>query len=440
LATKSTFLLQGHMNHAPQKQTDARRAVIGADIRYVLAGLAVGCLLVLVKVIVEITPLGPWAERQVYELLVEQIPNFSRKGPGVVVVDIGHLEGGENPATGGLVPTGREALLELLEQLKVQRPLAIGIDIDFSPTPTGWATPGDPVFFDRCLVIDAGGVPVRLGVYRTMREPREAWLGAPKYAALAASLWLPDGDTRRLPMDIRVEGASERLLTLGAAVAVPARAREQRPWHALFTQAVVHRTQVFERNSPAVHLSDVLVNYALQDQMKREMLPLATPADIVKHRDDLRGKIVLIGDGRNPRAIDMFPVPNSAINHAPGVMLHASLANTLFQAPLYEFTHLARLVIDVTLLLVVLVAIVVTKRMTRSKTHKAAEAVELRVIRWTVLAIVLGGFALVIYFQVLWLDFLLVCFFLLVHPRVEQWIHSLLHRVNAPTKHEGASS
>jgi CHASE2 domain-containing sensor protein len=417
-----------------------RQRGFAADARFIGFGLLVGLLLVLVKIALEISPFGLWAEKQVYSLLVEQMPKFSRKGPDVAIVDIAHIKGGDNPATGTLEPSSRGALLELLEALALERPLAIGLDIDFSPTPEGWVSSEDPAFLERCLEINARGIPVRLGIYRTMREPREAWLGTPKYAPLAASLWLPTEDTRRLPRDMTVEGSYDRLLILGAALAQAVSPAPEERWHAFLTQAVIERTRIFEPNTPAIRTTDVLINYSRHDQIMREMLPMATPADVVKHRDKLRGKILLIGDGHAPSGKDMFPVPNEEINHAPGVMLHASLANTMFREPLYELTHAARLLIDVLILLVVLIAIVITKRRTRRQTPRQAQAIELRVIRWTVLAVVVAGFSLVIYFQVLWLDFLLVCFFLLIHTRVEQWFHALIHRGAMSKSHERTSS
>ena len=193
---------------------------ISTNLRYFIVGFLATALLVTAKVSIECTFVGTWAEREAFDFLMSTLRHLSNSSAGVVVVDINHLRDGLPEAADPPFPTPREPIKALLSQIAKLNPLAIGVDIDFSPTAKfGWLKNDDPTFFfDYCLQLD-NKVPIRLGVYRSLREPREAWLGLPKYSELAGALWIPKEDARRLPVWFEASGTGTRVPSLPASLA-----------------------------------------------------------------------------------------------------------------------------------------------------------------------------------------------------------------------------
>jgi hypothetical protein len=390
----------------------------------------------LIKVGLEQTPVGRWAEKQTYAFLAGNLPSFAPGGPGVIILDIGHIPGGDGAVGEPPIVTSRKALRELLDAVVAAEPLAIGIDIDFSPNRNGWIDPGDPAFLDHCLRLSAR-VPIRVGVFRGMREHPDAWLGLPKYSSLAGAIWLPEEGARRLPISVSAAPGAPELPSLGAAVATGVGRGRNLLAHPLsfMLEPVTVEERAFELHGTPVVFREALVNYALIEQMKGEAPPAVSPADVRKYSDRIKNRVVFIGDLKAGPATDVFPIPGYVRNER-GVLLHASLAGTLLAHPIAEFSHTTRIVLDLLLGCVVAGVAIWAKR---RYGHREAHALEARAIGIAVALVLLCGFAFVIWFRVMWLDFLLVVVFLLLHPGAHAWLSSRIDRFRAPRR-GGASA
>lgn len=178
----------------------------------ILIGLLVTVLLTSAIKYAESTRPGKDAEKWLFANLQRLLPSFSEDLP-VLVVDTSRIPGGKDQVT------SREALKQTLTAIVAQRPAGVGVDIDFSPDVDGWQLDDDPKFFDFCLALTKeSGVPIYLGVYRTIGENSDTWLGSAKYKGLAAAL-RAENDTMRLPKWIQTRNSEEKLPLMSAALA-----------------------------------------------------------------------------------------------------------------------------------------------------------------------------------------------------------------------------
>jgi CHASE2 domain-containing sensor protein len=400
-------------------------------LRSIAVAFAVVIVLNLIKVGLEQTPLGRWAEKQTYSFLAGNLPSFAAGGPTVVVIDIGHIPGGAGVVGQAPTVTSRMALREILDALVAVEPLAIGIDVDFSPNRSGWIDKGDPAFLDHCLRLGAR-VPIRVGVFRGMRERPDDWLGLPKYSSLAGAIWLPEDGARRLPISVAAKAGAPELPSLGGAVATAVGRGRDLLAHPLsfMLQPVTEEERSFELHGTPVVFREALVNYGLVEQMKGEALIAATPADIRKYSDRIKNRVVFIGDLKAGPATDVFPIPGFSRDQR-GVLLHTSLAGTLLAHPIAEFSHTTRVVLDLILGCVIAGVALSAHRRYGSK---AAHALEARAVAITVALVIGCGIAFVIWFRVMWLDFLLVVVFLLLHPGAHAWFTKRIERFRSSEK------
>lgn len=392
--------------------------------RALLISLAVVALLLFVKLGVEETVVGRVFERETYGFLSRNAPGFGKGAPAVIVVDIGHLPGGMGAVGQPPVTTSREHLRELVDAIMLAEPLAIGIDIDFSPNRQGWIDERDPAFLDHCLRLNAR-VPIRVGVFRGLREAREAWLGLPEFAPLAGAIWPPAEGARRLPIAIEGRPGSALLPSLGAALAAGVAPGKDLLAHPLsFALAqVTTREAVFELHGAPIRIHEAIVNYAFLEQFDRETIVAATPGDIAKYADRIKNRVVLIGDLKAGSPADSFPVAGIERDQR-GVLLHAALVNTLIANPLSELSHTARIVLDVVIGVVIGAVVLHAARRGKVAAHRA----ERRAVWLAVLVVLLGGLALSAWFRIMWMDFFLVLVFVLLHPAVHAWFpHSTEH-------------
>src|SRR5215470_11872519 len=185
-------------------------------LRDVAIGLAIAVALILVKEwIDEKTDAGRQLELATYVWLQHRLEAREPDAQlPIVILDLSELKPQRiRGAQKNEEATPREALAKLLTTLIVDEgAYAVGVDVDFSPVQEGRlpVTPQDHEFFDYCLTLEkAEKRKVYLGVYRTVLETRDKWLGGEKYKEkykeLGASILAPRFEVSKMVNCVAVD-------------------------------------------------------------------------------------------------------------------------------------------------------------------------------------------------------------------------------------------
>jgi hypothetical protein len=412
---------------------DKRRRIL----RDALFSLAVAVLLIFAKEYFDAkTQAGEQLELATYGWLQHRLASLEPDAPfPIAIVDISDLKPqGVAGAQRGEEATPRKPLEDLLSTLLVnQGAYAAGVDVDFSPEQDGRLpiTPVDYDFFDFCLKLRADeNKKIYLGVYRTILLSREKWLGPEKYQSLAASILAPRREVTRMVNCIAVNEEEKcEGDTLAALLAVemrklmaPAETHVAARFPSIFDRVALQRL------SKDVAVGLFPVDYSqLKTLLSREhTYPFSEKQKVAGFGDFFRNKIVLLGDANADKSADKFIVPGEH-EPIPGVYIHASAIYTLSQAPLFQLSEQGRWIVDLMLAIVVIGTIGAIRwyyagRATNEFAHDKVEGMLIVVV--IVLSIAIGvGF--VHLHRVLWTDFVLAIFALLLHPMTERYTKGL---------------
>lgn len=439
------------------EEAGARTSRLVAPIACVVIGLLTMALIGGAKVVFERSSWGSDLQLWVFGKLQKQLGSIDRNNP-VVLLDISGLQGekpGDVPllcekesggATRGRKPV--HCLEEIIGALADQRPLAIAVDVDFSPKPTGYATEDDDKFFDYCLDLKRmRNLPIFLAVNRTKAAPPEAWLGDEKYKELAVAVAANKNDTSRMPLSVKATVSPEPLNTLSNALAqVYGQKESSRPpsWIRGALKDDEHKPHVeTQQEGSELTYDDRLVNYSKLDAMEREAKTDISSESVAQTGSWYSDKLVILGNVKHPVAPDIFIIPGRTVP-VGGVMLHASATYTLTKEPLFEFAPGVRLGIDLAIAGLIIAAVAVARyRRPDDLSWKGLQSASVVV---SVLVVFIAGWGLVWASGVMWLDFPLVAGALFLHPkletRLESWLRleTLIHKLAARRKRSPAAA
>jgi len=431
-------------NHPVAGETDSQHPAavnLRAHHRKVLTGffvsLAFTLLLVRLKMWAEPTVIGQEIEETSYGLLQHHLGAPTADTLRVVVLDISAIpmrpaDSLEPPSVAGLV-TDRTSLSKIVSSLDTEddKPMAIGLDVDFSPTAHGFADSADRGIFEDFLNLQSQrGNPIRVGVNNSISLGPDKWLFDPKYLPLATCIVVPNAEkgqsTRYMLEDIQVDyrtplapytaGESGHCPAMGFAL-VKAGVPDVPWWAKPFAETVVQESR--DRLSE----NKFLVDYSALDLLSASPPEIKPDTDMSKFRKDknltLANKVVLLGRTRN--TTDTFTVPGKPEKPYAGVFLHACAAYTLLERPLYRLKESGRFLLDF-VLSVAIFGIVLGFRWRPHSTH-VDEFLEHRLPQLLALfmavSLILFELLLVPRTHLMWDDFLLVAGVLLVHAPIE---------------------
>ena len=372
-----------------------------------------------IKLGVEHTSFGAHLEQLGYETLQHQL---SPDEMPVQIIDISDLEPEPFNVDGKTgVATPREPLQKMIDTMdKLERkPLAVGIDIDFAPGKDGYIHPRDPQFFQHCLGL---GVPVFLGIKRTHALPPELWLGSEEFEKLAASILIPNRDTRKMPEIIQTSEEFKPGRTMGGALADTFQRSRNKIMNLLVRAGLVELKSEEKFRQGGRH-EDFLVDYSPLETLMKQRLINFDPRDLRQNSRMLARKIVLAGDATVDKATDLVDVPGRPeLGPVPGVYLHACAAYTLARAPLYELRWQGRIIIDLLLSGGIFLAIMLIRLYYLNKTLKEVAAHRLQGL--FTLLVIIGALVIGVTFvqttRLMWDDFILVFAALVFHPSIER--------------------
>lgn len=389
---------------------------------FVFTGAIIAVVLIQVKLFAEHRPSWHTWELLAYEFLQTWAPLSDKPGKplSVVVVDIGKMPGGKDENT------PREALTHLINTVVEQSPLAIAVDIDFSPSDDGlYRTDEDPKFFDFCREQKSGprSTPIFLGVHENSTVSPDAWLGVPKYKDLAVNIAIDPLKTRRIPLWIQLDGWDDQLPSLSAALA---NLRGVKP--ADLPRWLQSAVDTNPREDEGYVYADTLVDYTRLDDIKKETViysPVPNrPTPVLSKSENLKDKLVIIGDVTD--AMDSFRVPGRDEGEFPGVYLHASAVHTLTTHPVFELTNKARLTVEIVVSgLIILGAAVIRYRYRMDP--DLSNAYQRRLTISCFVLVIVAVIVLVRYYNVFWFDFHLALLGLFLHLKLERVVDAFHH-------------
>ena len=402
-----------------EKQRDA--GACETIVLHIFWGLVVTFILLLTKEWLEVTPVGERLKANTYDLLQERLSSALNKDDlPVAVVDISESDALKPKRSDAVTP--REPLIKLMTAIAKQKPRAIGVDVDFSPEQGMYLTPADPEFFAACLRLgEVTNVPIFLGIFRSQALPADAWLGSRDYEPLAASIIVPT-DFKKMAQWMQVYGdTSRKVPTLSAALADAFHKSDRQPprllrWLLVSTEE--------KKLAPTTKVAEFLIDYSPLDALDQETTRLKAlvkqPEVASELREELTDKIVVIGGATLGKESDTFVAPNRS-SPIPGVYVHACAAYTLIKGPLYEWKPTIRLTLDILLSAIVFGIVVAVTEYYRLRTDSIVATRRLGVAVALLIACVVFvvGVALIPRTRIMWDDFLLVIFVVLVHPSVE---------------------
>ncbi len=388
-----------------------------------VVGLAITASLVLLQVVVGHREFGKQLEQMTYSMLqVRMLSSSGWRDLPVTVVDISGLTPVPIQSAGKTeLATPRGPLLDLVEAVAQQRPRAIGIDLDFSPTTHGYVTPSDHGFLESLLKIRGQGTPVYVGIYDSVVLCPKRWLGEEQFQPLAAYISVPKPEgrepSRRMVEWVWPAGVSERCDSLAYALVHTEQAPIPRLW-----RWGVRRAD--EKKKPKFSASDFLVDYGPLESLMSQRLPADNAGALINQRSRIAGKIVLLGRASPGQSTDQFNIPGRGMP-VPGVYLHATAAYTLLEAPLYELTPCwGRVTADVLAALMVFGSILVVRlyHSVRLGSDVAAHRLHVMLTAVVIVAVLMVGHFLVNTIRLIWIDYLMVIAGLLLHSPAERLV------------------
>ena len=392
---------------------------------FLTIGVVSTLLLVCLTILLEHSSLGHRYEVMAYEVLHQQLAPLDRlETLPVVVVDISKVPGGKDN------PTSSKTIGDIVASITAEHPRAIGIDIDFAPDGGAWRDDGDPDFFNRCIALKEEGTPVFLGVYKTIAEGPDRWLGVKRYAELAAAISVRGDNTLYVPHWLGADGQRLRMLSYQLAEAYfrpkPIPGPPRTIGWALRTE---DELQSIDLPSGKVTYTSTLVNYSKLEELQREAVRSISPQSVKEAGDLFANRIVILGDASNDLASDKFFVPGRE-RLVPGVFLHACTVNTLVREPLYEFKYPIRLAIDGLLALVILTIVAIVRKYKEKAENFDWHKLHVRCCSVAAILVIIAGLLLVRGTPIIWLDFIIVAIAVFVHPQVDEAISPHIQKSN----------
>jgi CHASE2 domain-containing sensor protein len=437
----------GHSSRVPAKVRGHRgwRDYLPRIAHDVLFGIIIGGILMLGKVWFEGTRLGELTEQASYQFLQSCLGGGLSTGDiPATVVDISGVEAvaTTNGADKGVYKP-RQFLKQLLTAIAEKEPIAIGVDLEFSPrTDFTFETAGDPDFFAECQKIaNDHHTKIFLGVQRGAAALNPAgWLGLADYKDLAANVEIPrKRDTPELVRwsQPKANPEPDKLASLSAALADAYREHEgavekQPGWLSVFGWMVENELQ---GGKDAFDAREYSVDYSFLQKLRDGNIPAVSAANIAGQDSKLNGRIVLIGNADFENLPpDSFVAPGQD-QPIPGVYVHAAGACTLIEGPLYRVTEHGRIALDVLFALLVILSVAAIRiSFERSGEEVVESRLQFIMTALAVFAVIVAGALIVHWTRILWTDFLLVAVTLWIHPSLERGIPELVRGLKGASR------
>lgn len=422
--------------------------------------VAIAMGLLAVHALAEKSTIGRKLESWSYEVLMGAVPAPTKRLP-IVVVDIG-----SNFDEGVDERVNMTKLAGLLDEVAQQDPSAIGIDIDFGALPgsAGRYPDVQDKVVRKALALGNKGIHVFLTVGRGLsNSDSNTWLGRWNYADTTEKSKLLNLVTH--PFAPKLEQSGEILLfdsiqlpassKIGDVISVPslsqALANAYRTAHN--TQSTESVSWYLEPYAPEIQVAETLgnqlenfpssryyVNTSALDRLQARAIRVNGTGPIDKWSTDLlppAKSIFIIGS----TAPNMYsgPIADTGI---PDVYLHALGTYTRLFSPIYVVEYRIQILTSIVsvALPLILVANIRRRYLRSGKDLQGRQAAT-----WSAAFLAIAAYCFAVFLArmkgILWLDWMLILAFLLLHPGLEYNLFRLSAQISSTVrKYKGKES
>jgi len=271
-------------------------------------------------------PVGKILERFEYAFLQQALagqPRFddSSESPQLpVVVDISTVNFDRS------LPTDRDKLAALVNELEQLGASAIGLDIDFSPDDRGnFISPKDPKLFNDWTRLRN----VRVGVFRREGLAPEQWLGRPEFRDLAAGIRVPDSDVQHAFYFTSAANSAAYLVQLPAALSEVIGESSVPRFSSVEDRTLIRRP--LGTGIGAVEVGEYVIDYSYLGRIST--VPYTDPEHLRYYGEQIQGRVVLVGDLRDSSDANCIGQSRTPVT---GVMIHACAFASLTHGRLWE--------------------------------------------------------------------------------------------------------
>lgn len=307
------------------------------------SGLCVIIVFVVVELKLHSTWLAEGVEVASYYLLSSvrrpQTQGPDRAPPPVTIIDIGEIGRKDDKVLKKI--TARQPLAAVLKRIRGMNPVAVGIDIDFSPVLIKTAGVDDYYFPDEDLdlvneimLFERDKIPIYVGVHRGVGAGPAHWWHAREWSGHAAWLGISAGREYQISLRLRHPGwGGTELPGLAAKLATHLKPFGQNSPLAFFES---ERSVGAGSFGMEVALADLNM---VASFMHTEIACGADGSipDTALPRERVSGHVVLLGDVRQPTDSTR---PVGLRIDVPGVVLHAAHVASLTDSQLKVVPHM----------------------------------------------------------------------------------------------------
>lgn len=340
----------------------------------------------------------------------------------IVLIDIGHDFDEE-----GTGITNLANLQKLIDKIKNEHPVAIGIDIDFGydEDRRQYVDPDEQVIHPCLMMTTSKASPTKcyVTVLRGLAKPPGDWLGSPAYVPIVVHPMRP-ADTLHgqktmfgpwVHDKVRVPSLSGQL----AADYLKASGRQSPtvPWLC---------DKITDQPETGLDLGPFNLNFGRMREIEADMKPVTKPEDIdmwKKRGLNLNRAIVIVGASNVAADSWVSPIDGAS---KPGMLLHAVATDTLTRAPVSEPGPLLQTILSIgTSMATLLVVFAIQGRYLLSSHPLHGDRLAVMAAIGAGLVTVAIAFGLAYFWGIMWTGFLLSSIFAAFHSQIEHWIVNL---------------
>jgi CHASE2 domain-containing sensor protein len=354
-------------------------------------------------------PLGRVLEHFEYAFLQQALASQSRAEDSQgssrlpVVVDISTVNFDRS------LPTDRDQIAELVDELEKLGASAIGLDIDFSPDDQGnFISPRDPKLFNDWMRLRN----VRVGVFRREGLAPDQWLGRSEFRDLAAGIRVPESDVQHAYYFTSAATSAAYLVQLPAALSEVIGESSVPRFGSSEDRTLIRRP--LGAGIGSMEVGEYVIDYSFLGRIPS--VPYTDPQHLRYYGEQIQGRVVLVGDLRDSADANCTGQSRTPV---AGVLVHACAFASLTHGRLLEIDRATSRRYDVYLFAIVTALLSGARALQmfrRGGVHFNLHVLEIALYTTAAVAVFGGCFFFLHVTRLFWPDFLWISTALFFQP------------------------